>query len=150
MSDVQVIRLALKPSFFPTRRSLCSLHSWINMQMAISHADNTQHKPPLTSPRNDHSDRVAASANWRGPPGDLIRDLLALPARLGGISMPNPSKTSNKEYASSLLISEPLRDLILSKNPSYPIGVMPSPRMPASKRRPTDSTAQQFCPRPQT
>ena len=55
------------------------------------------------------------------PPGDLIRDILALPARFGGISVPNPSKTSHKEYASSLLISEPLRDLILSKNPSYPI-----------------------------
>ena len=54
------------------------------------------------------------------PPGDLIRDLLVLPAKFGGISMPNPSKISNKEYASSLLISEPLRGLILS-NPSYPI-----------------------------
>ena len=89
------------------------------MQMVISHADNTPHKSlPLETIIQTKLLPVLIGV---APPGDLIRDLLALPARLGGISMPNPSKTSNKEYASSLLISELLRHLILSKNPSYPI-----------------------------
>ena len=88
------------------------------MQMVISHVDNTPLKSPFTSPRNNHSDRVSASTNWCGSPGDLMRDLLALPARLGGISMPNPSKTSNKDYAFSL---RALKRSHPSKNPSYPI-----------------------------
>ena len=31
----------------PTPCSLCSLHSWIDLQMVIFHADNTPHKSPF-------------------------------------------------------------------------------------------------------
>ncbi len=51
--------------------------------------------------------------------GDLERDLLALPARLGGIALVNPTKASDREFSSSFLASEPLRDLILMQDPTY-------------------------------
>ena len=56
----------------------------------------------------------------RAPPGDLERDLLALPDRLGGIALFNPTKVADRQFRSSLLTSDPLRDLILLHNPSYP------------------------------
>ena len=56
----------------------------------------------------------------RAPPGDLERDLLALPARHGGIAVPNPAKTSDKEFTTSQSITEQLIDLILSNNLTLP------------------------------
>ena len=54
----------------------------------------------------------------RPPPNDLVRDLLALPARLGGIAIPDPSVTSNA-YSSSIKITRPLVDAILSQDFCY-------------------------------
>ena len=56
----------------------------------------------------------------RAPPGDLECDLLALPAQHGGIAVPNPAKTSDKEFTTSQSITEPLIDLILSNNLTLP------------------------------
>ena len=56
----------------------------------------------------------------RAPPGDLQCNLLALPARHGGIAVPYPAKTSNKECAFSLIIMEPIIDLILPNSLTLP------------------------------
>ena len=59
------------------------------------------------------------SLTGRAPPGDLERDLFALPARLCGIAISNPTKASDREYSASLLTTEPLRDLIIAQNPIF-------------------------------
>ena len=59
------------------------------------------------------------SLTGRAPPGDLECDLFALPARLGGIAISNPTKASDREYSASLLTTEPLRDLIIAQNPIF-------------------------------
>ena len=56
----------------------------------------------------------------KAPPGDLERNLLAPLAEHGGIAVPNPAKTLDKEFASSQSIKEPLIYLILSNNLTLP------------------------------
>ena len=56
----------------------------------------------------------------RAPPSNSIRDLLALPPRLGGIGIINPTQLSTTEYPASVAISAPLRDLTLLQFPEFP------------------------------
>ena len=46
---------------------------------------------------------------------DMERDLLALPTRLGGMGIPNPTKTCDEKFMSSEWISAPLTVLILQQ-----------------------------------
>ena len=53
----------------------------------------------------------------RAPSNDLERNLFALPSRLGGICLVNPTKLSESEYPASKLVTKPLCDLIFEQNP---------------------------------
>ena len=55
----------------------------------------------------------------RPPPNDSERDLLALPTRLGGIALVNPTKLTDFEYSASIKITEPLTNAILQQIPNY-------------------------------
>lgn len=55
----------------------------------------------------------------RPPPNDVECSLFALPARLGGLGIMIPSKNADREHQSSLLVTEPLCDHILSQNTDY-------------------------------
>ena len=55
----------------------------------------------------------------RAPPNDVERNLLALPARLGGIGVSNPATDTQSIFSASTRISEPLKDAILAKVPVY-------------------------------
>ena len=46
------------------------------------------------------------------PPNDLVRAVLALPARLGGIDIYNPTKTANQEFNYCCQICEPILTLL--------------------------------------
>ena len=48
--------------------------------------------------------------------GDTMRDLMALPARLGGIGVFNPSRRSTSHYRNSQAITTPLTDLIIQQS----------------------------------
>ena len=54
---------------------------------------------------------------------DLERDLLALPTRLGGMGIPNPTKTCHEKFMSSEQISAPLTALIFQQEKVYPTNV---------------------------
>ena len=54
----------------------------------------------------------------RPPLNNTERDLLSLPARLGGIGIVNPSRC-NHNYQSSMKITEPLQKAILSSSQTY-------------------------------
>ena len=56
----------------------------------------------------------------RSSPNDLERDLLALPAQLGGIAVINPSNLSQTKYSASQKISQPDTSQILHQIPTYP------------------------------
>ena len=49
------------------------------------------------------------------PPSDEMRDLLALPARLGGIALTNPTSVAEVEFSASTKVSDPLKDAILQQ-----------------------------------
>jgi len=55
----------------------------------------------------------------RPPPSDLECSLFALPARLGGVEIDEPSKNADRELQPSLLITSALRDCILSQDDEY-------------------------------
>ena len=59
----------------------------------------------------------------RAPPNDTDRELLALPARLDGLGIVNPTKLLPSEHQASINISAPLRDLILEQNHDTPLNV---------------------------
>ena len=55
----------------------------------------------------------------RAPPDDTVRDLLALPTRLGGLAIVNPTKASLHEYAASTAIAGPLATQISTQCDEY-------------------------------
>ena len=63
--------------------------------------------------------KLIPAITGRSPPSDTERDLLALPVRLGGLGIPDPSKRSHDEHSASLLVTGPLRALISEQNPVY-------------------------------
>ena len=56
----------------------------------------------------------------RPSPNDSERDLLALPARLGGLALINPTDLSHTEHSASLQVSQPLASHILQHLSTYP------------------------------
>ena len=59
------------------------------------------------------------SLTGRAPPNDAVRDLLALPTRLGGLGIINPIKSSKAEFHASTMISVPLATLITAQCSGY-------------------------------
>ena len=55
----------------------------------------------------------------RAPPNGLERNLFALPCRLGGIGIANPSTSASSKYSASRQVTKPLSDLILQQNSVY-------------------------------
>lgn len=55
----------------------------------------------------------------RPPPNDAERNLLALPVRLGGLGIANPSLHADQEHAASLSVTAPLRELFNSPGVPY-------------------------------
>ena len=58
------------------------------------------------------------------PPSDEVCDLLALPARLGGIALTNPTFATDVEFLASTRVSDPLKKAILQQNFEYPDDVI--------------------------
>ena len=57
----------------------------------------------------------------RPPPNDVERHLFSLPARLGGLAIPNPCDTSDGTYDASEKISTPLKQAILTQEFQYTV-----------------------------
>ena len=54
------------------------------------------------------------------PPNDELRDLLALPARLGGLALTNPMSLADSEYSASSEVANALKNAILQQSFHYP------------------------------
>ena len=52
------------------------------------------------------------------------RWLLALPARLGGLGLLNPSHLSTTEYSASMKVTQPLEDHIIKQDEKYGYGIL--------------------------
>ena len=56
----------------------------------------------------------------REPPGDAERHLFGLPARAGGLNLPDPTPFSSSQYRDSLKVTAPLTELIIAQSLDYP------------------------------
>lgn len=63
------------------------------------------------------------SITGQAPPSDALRDLFALPCRLGGLGIPIPFQTAQYHYINSLSVSDPLISLILTQEKDIPIDI---------------------------
>ena len=75
---------------------------------------------PLLQPLDDIiRTKFIAAICGRPAPNDELRDLLALPCRLGGLGISNPTCTASNEYTASKAIATPIVRSILSHEGSY-------------------------------
>ena len=63
--------------------------------------------------------KLIPALTGRPPPNDIERDLLALPARLGGISLANPTQATTTEFLTSNKITEALQTAIVQQDFQY-------------------------------
>ena len=60
----------------------------------------------------------------RPPPNDIERNLLALPARLGGIALVSPTQAIDTEFLFSIKITEALKEAIVQQDFQYTGGII--------------------------
>ena len=88
--------------------------------MVISHSYNAESRPlPKPSGSSYIRTKLIPALTGRPPPNDIERNLLALPARLGGIALANPTVSTDSEFLSSTKITAPLTEAILRQDPHY-------------------------------
>ena len=63
--------------------------------------------------------KLLPALSGRPPPNEVERELLGLPARLGGIAVSNPSNTTEFEYNSSIGVTKALKEAILRQEFYY-------------------------------
>ena len=63
--------------------------------------------------------KLVLTLTGRPPPNDLEWNIFAMPARLGGLGIINPTILSSVEYSASVRITAPLRTLILEQSHEY-------------------------------
>ena len=59
------------------------------------------------------------SITGRSPPNDIVRNLMALPARLGGLGIIDPSRCSDGEFNASTRGTAPLQHLMEQRGSEF-------------------------------
>ena len=67
--------------------------------------------------------RFIPSVTGQDVPGNLLRDLLTLPARHGGLGIIKPMATADRQFSVSLRVTDPLSSLIANLVSEYPLDV---------------------------
>ena len=113
--------------------------------------DHTPHQCPTATPRRHMRRRFIPAFTGRAAPRDLEREMLSLPARLGGLAITNPTMTAEGGHHPSLEMTAILISNIIHQRSdcqphkhacSSPNHIMPAPeemvpRERASKSDPT-------------
>ena len=79
-----------------------------------------QNKHPLTFRPKTHQCKRPYLVTGRSSIVDQERDLFTLPTRLGGLGIPNPTKSANSMFDSSQQVTGLLTTLILQQHRTYP------------------------------
>ena len=80
---------------------------------------------PMLKPLDETiNSSVIPALTGRPPPGDLERTLFALPARMGGLSIPIPSSAAPNECHASQQVTSTLCDHILSQDLEYSMEIV--------------------------
>ena len=89
---------------------------WPLKPMDLPTKNNPRYPQPF---QRCHSSDVHPLAHGRPPCSKLTRSLLALPVRLGGMGLINPSETSNLNYQASEKMTSLLVEIILSQDQTW-------------------------------
>lgn len=87
--------------------------------MDLPGQDHSQHWPPTTTAQRHHRSRLIPVLSGRPAPNDLERYLLALPVRLGGMGIIDPTTLSDSAHSASKWVSTPLYNFVLDKIADY-------------------------------
>ena len=74
----------------------------------------------LLGPLEDAISHMLLPAITERKCNQLDRNILALPVRLGGLGLGNPSLDARREYASSIKVTKPLVEQIVSQSHQLP------------------------------
>ena len=103
------------------------LHSHVILPPHLVHYLDTSGTTPLTcisyALGGGHTSSIFTSTHRKKGITDEERDLFALPCRLGGLGIPNPTKVAGQQYVSSQSVTAPLAALILQQECTYPADV---------------------------
>jgi len=76
-------------------------------------------------------------------PGDLERDLLALPTRIGGMGIINPVRMCAFEFNASNKVTMPLQSLLMSQSSTFPSDIRGEQYLIKTEIYPSDEFFQQ-------
>ncbi len=96
------------------RTATCSVlcpYAWLHQQVSHVVPDIKHHLLPLEEAIR--TNLLPQLTGWF-PPGNPDRQLMALPARLGGLGITNPAEQSPTEYEAPLRVTVPLMNAIVS------------------------------------
>ena len=108
------------------------LSSKWNYLLRVTDWENNKLNDVLESLEKAIQSRFIPALTGQLPPGEYIREMLALPARLGGLSLINPVVSVNEQRDASQQISAPLVDRII--NQDYQLGSCHSTQQSIKRR----------------
>ena len=88
--------------------------------MDIPHAHCPRHTPSTATSRGNHPHQFLPTVTGRQGIMDLERDLLALPARHGGLGITIPTINANNQFSTCTEVTTPLAELIFQRSSKYP------------------------------
>ena len=92
------------------------LHSWLWNYLTRSTKDISHLLQPL---EDIIRTKFIPALTGRPAPNDDLRALLALPCRLGGLGLVNPTSTADQEYSASRKVTSPVVNAILTHDDHY-------------------------------
>ena len=92
------------------------LSSKWNYLLRVTDWEENQSKDVLESLENAINTRFIPALTGQPPPGEHMREMLALPARLGGLGLTNPAASAKEQRAVSKRISAPLVDRVVNQD----------------------------------
>ena len=93
-------------------------HKW-NYLLRVTDWEENQLDDILASMEKSIQSHFIPSLTGQPPPGMYTREMLALPARLGGLGLTNPTITAKEQQAASQQISAPLVDQIINQDHQF-------------------------------
>jgi len=87
--------------------------------MDLSRPYHTQHRNIANRIGRGRTGKASPPLTGRAPPNAEERDLLALPGRLGRIGIGDFSQRAPDDFAASVLVTSPLKDLFTGSDGRY-------------------------------
>ena len=112
--------LASRICSISTTSLLCSLHLWLERSVEVFFLRTFPKVHDLLEPLENAISQVLIPAITERKSNQLDWTILALPVRLGGLGLGNPCLKASREYASSVKVTTPLVEQVVSQSHKLP------------------------------